>query len=46
MRKEICGAVFGAVAWSGAQAAESTVTLYGLVDVGVGYESVDGPNGF
>lgn len=46
MRKEICGAVLGAVAWSGAQAAESSVTLYGLVDVGVGYESVDGPNGF
>src|SRR5690606_32366 len=27
------------------QAAESSVTLYGVVDIGVGYESVDGPNG-
>lgn len=46
MKYKICGIALGAAALTNVQAAESSVTLYGVVDIGVGYESVDGPNGY
>lgn len=50
MKKHLCGAMLGAAALSAAAPSQaqstSSVTLYGIVDVGVGYERVDGPNGF
>lgn len=46
MKYKICGIALSTAALTNAQAAESSVTLYGLVDIGVGYESVDGPNGY
>ncbi len=46
MKVKIIGLALGAAALGQVHAAESPVTLYGIVDLGLGYESVDGPNGF
>lgn len=48
MKYKICGIALGAAALTNVQAqtTQSSVTLYGIVDVGIGYESVDGPNGY
>ncbi|MDM9559449.1 porin [Bordetella petrii] len=46
MKKTLLAAALATGFAGAAHAADTSVTLYGLIDTGIGYEQVKGPNGF